>query len=157
MGIPMTKAGFDNLQNQVDDLREKIPDIQKAISEAREKGDLKENAEYHAARESLGMLEAKIADIEGRISQATIMSTSQLNTDEILFGAKVKVLDLTYDDEEEYVLVGEGEADPMNNKILTTSPMGQSMLNKKKGDRFIVDAPAGQMEYEVLDISYEDL
>jgi transcription elongation factor GreA len=157
MGIPMTKAGFDNLQNQVDDLRDKIPNIQKAISEAREKGDLKENAEYHAARESLGMLEAKIADIEGRISQATIMSTSQLNTDEILFGAKVKVLDLTYDDEEEYVLVGEGEADPMNNKILTTSPMGQSMLNKKKGDRFIVDAPAGQMEYEVLDISYEDL
>lgn len=155
MGIPMTKAGFDNLQDQVDSLREQIPEIQKAISEAREKGDLKENAEYHAARESLGMLEAKIADLEGRLSQATIMNTGSMNSDEILFGAKVKVLDMTYDDEEEYVLVGEGEADPMNNKILTTSPMGQSMLNKKVGERFIVDAPAGKMEYEVLEISYE--
>ena len=149
----MTKAGFENLQNQVDELREQIPGLQKAISEAREKGDLKENAEYHAARESLGLLEAKIADLESRLGQATIMNV-KMDTDEILFGATVKVLDLGYDDEEEYVLVGEGEADPMKNRILTTSPMGQAMLNKKVGDSFVVDAPGGKMEYRVLDISY---
>jgi transcription elongation factor GreA len=155
MGIPMTKAGFENLQRQVDEMRALIPDLQRSISEAREKGDLKENAEYHAARESFGMLEAKISDIEGRLAQATIMKVGQGASDEILFGASVKVLDLSYDDEEEYILVGEGEADPMKNRILTTSPMGQAMLNKKVGDRFIVDAPAGKMEYEVLEISYE--
>lgn len=155
MSIPMTKKGFENLQAQVDELRSQIPDIQKAISEAREKGDLKENAEYHAARENLGMLEAKISDLENRLAQATIMSSQDMNTDEVLFGAKVKVLDITYGDEEVYHLVGDGEADPMENKILTTSPIGQAMLNKKTGDRFVVDAPAGPMEYEVLEITYE--
>jgi transcription elongation factor GreA len=157
MGIPMTKAGFENLQNKVDELRDQIPEVQRSISEAREKGDLKENAEYHAARESFGMLEAKIADLEGRLGQATIVNSNHINKDEILFGAKVKILDLSDDEEEEYALVGDGEADPLNNKILTTSPMGQSMLNKRKGQRFVVDAPAGQMEYEVLEISYEGL
>jgi len=149
----MTRAGFDKLQAQVDELRSQIPGMQKAISEAREKGDLKENAEYHAARENFGMLEAKIADLEGRLSQATIMKT-QGDADEILFGAKVKVLDLTYGDEEVYHLVGDGEADPMENKILTTSPIGKAMLNRKVGNRFVVDAPAGAMEYEVLEITY---
>jgi transcription elongation factor GreA len=154
MAIPMTKTGYMNLQNEVEGLRNKIPDIQKAISEAREEGDLKENAEYHAARESLGMLEAKISDIESRLAQAKIMSATTAS-DEILFGATVKIMDLTYDDEETYFLVGEGESNPMQNKITTTSPMGQAMLNKKVGEKFIVDAPAGQIEYEVLEISYE--
>ena len=154
MAIPMTKTGYMKLQDEVEELRNKIPDIQKAISEAREEGDLKENAEYHAARENLGMLEAKISDIESRLAQAKIMNTTAAS-DEILFGATVKVMDLTYDDEETYFLVGEGESDPMKNKITTTSPMGQAMLNKKVGEKFIVDAPAGQIEYEVLEISYE--
>ncbi|MBF0198283.1 MAG: transcription elongation factor GreA [Planctomycetes bacterium] len=155
MAIPMTKAGYINLQDQLDRLREQIPDMQKAISEAREKGDLKENAEYHAARESLGMHEAKIAEIESRLGQAQIISSKNMNSDEILFGATVSVLDIEIDDEEEYTLVGEGESDPMNNKILTTSPMGQAMLNKKVGDHFTVSAPGGDMEYKVLKISYE--
>lgn len=154
MAIPMTKAGFNKLQDEVQALRDKIPDIQKAISEAREEGDLKENAEYHAARESLGLLEAKIADIESKLGQAKIMQATE-SSDEILFGATVKVNDITYDDEETYYLVGEGESDPMQNRITTTSPMGQAMLNKKVGEKFTVDAPAGQIEYEVLEISYE--
>jgi len=155
MSIPMTKTGFEKLQAQVDDLQSKIPDLQRAISEAREKGDLKENAEYHAARENLGMLEAKVSDLEGRLSQATIIKSIGGDADEVVFGATVKVLDITYGDEEIYQLVGDGEADPMDNKILTTSPIGQAMLNRKVGDRFIVDAPAGPMEYEVLEITYE--
>lgn len=155
MSIPMTKTGFEKLQTQVDELRAQVPDLQKAISEAREKGDLKENAEYHAAREGLGMLEAKIADLDNRLGQASIMTSLAGDTDEILFGAKVKVLDITYGDEETYHLVGDGEADPMENKILTTSPIGKAMLNRKVGERFVVDAPAGSMEYEVLEITYE--
>lgn len=156
MSIPMTKQGYENLLKQVDELTDQIPDIQKSISEAREKGDLKENAEYHAARESLGMLEAKIADLENRIGQAQIINSEGISADEVLFGATVKVLDKKYGDEEVYTLVGEGEADPMANRILTTSPMGQAMLNKKEGDSFVVDAPAGKMEYQILEISYKN-
>jgi transcription elongation factor GreA len=154
MSIPMTKSGFLKLQGELDDLRAKLPDIQKAIGEAREKGDLKENAEYHAARESMGMLEAKIAELDGRLGQAQIMDESKVNKDQVQFGAIVKILDMEYDDEEEFSLVGDGEADPVNNKILTTSPMGQSMLNKKVGDLFIVDAPSGKLEYKILEITY---
>lgn len=151
----MTKQGYQNLLEQIDELKEQIPDVQKAISEAREEGDLKENAEYHAAREQLGLLEAKIANLENRVGQAQIMTSTNMNKDEVLFGASVKVLDVKYDDEELYVLVGEGEADPMNNRILTTSPMGRAMLNKKIGDTFVVDAPAGKLEYKILEISYD--
>ena len=150
----MTKAGFHKLQDQLDVLRDQMPEIQKAISEAREKGDLKENAEYHAARENMSMLEAKINELESRLGQAKIMEVSSENTDEVQFGATVKVLDIEYDDEEEFELVGDGEADPVNNKILTTSPMGQAMLNKKVGDDFIVDAPAGELKYKILEITY---
>lgn len=154
MSIPMTKAGFHKLQDQLDELRDQMPEIQKAISEAREKGDLKENAEYHAARENMSMLEAKINELESRLGQAKIMEVSSENTDEVQFGATVKVLDIEYDDEEEFELVGDGEADPVNNKILTTSPMGQAMLNKKVGEEFIVDAPAGELKYKILEITY---
>ncbi len=153
MAIPMTKTGYSKLQDDVQELRNKIPEIQKAISEAREEGDLKENAEYHAARESLGLVEAKIADLESRLGQAKIMSATT-SSDEILFGATVKVLDMKYDDEEIYYLVGDGESDPMQNKITTTSPIGQAMLNKKVDEIFTVDAPAGKIDYRVLDISY---
>ena len=154
MAIPMTKTGYMKLQDEVEQLRQKIPDIQKAISEAREEGDLKENAEYHAARENLALAEAKISDIESRLAQAKIIN-KMTTSDEILFGATVKVNDLTYDDEEVYHLVGEGESDAMQNKITTTSPIGQAMLNKKVGEKFIVNAPAGEIEYEVLEISYK--
>jgi transcription elongation factor GreA len=150
----MTKAGFMKLQDELDGLRDQLPGIQKAIGIAREAGDLKENAEYHAARESMGMLEAKIAELDARLSQAKIMDGSNVNEDEIQFGATIKLLDLQYNDEEEFALVGDGESDPVNNKILPTSPMGQAMLNKKVGDVFIVDAPSGKLEYKVLEITY---
>lgn len=154
MSIPMTKSGFMKLQDDLEELKAKLPAIQKAIGIAREAGDLKENAEYHAARESMGMLEAKIAELDGRLGQAKIMDESHINKDEVQFGAIVKVLDMEYDDEEEFALVGDGEADPVNNKILTTSPMGQAMLNKKVGEMFVVDAPSGKLEYKILEISY---
>jgi len=150
----MTKSGFMKLQDDLEELKAKLPAIQKAIGIAREAGDLKENAEYHAARESMGMLEAKIAELDGRLGQAKIMDESHINKDEVQFGAIVKVLDMEYDDEEEFALVGDGEADPVNNKILTTSPMGQAMLNKKVGEMFVVDAPSGKLEYKILEISY---
>jgi transcription elongation factor GreA len=154
MSIPMTKAGFEKLHDELEGMKAQVPDIQKAIGVAREAGDLKENAEYHAARESLGMLEAKIAELESRLGSAKIMDGSSVNKDEIQFGATVKVLDKQFNDEEEFSLVGDGESDPVNNKILPTSPMGQAMLNKKVGDVFVVDAPSGKLEYKVLEITY---
>ncbi len=156
MAIPMTKKGFMNLQTQVDELVSQIPAMQKAISEAREKGDLKENAEYHAARELFGMTEAKIADLQNRLGQASIVSNANRIHDEVSMGAFVKVMDLKFKDEEEYQLVGMGEADLSQNKILTTSPMAQAMMNKKVGEEFTVDAPAGKITFRVLHIRYND-
>lgn len=151
----MTKVGFLNLQTEVDELKNRMPVYKRAIADARELGDLKENAEYHAARESLGMLEAQISEKQNILNQAVIMGDGDIDKNAVQFGASVRLLDLKYDDEEEYMLVGAGEADPMNNRILLSSPMGAAMLNKKVGDIFVVDAPAGKMEYRILDICYE--
>lgn len=151
----MTRKGFSNLQRQAEEMRARLPELQKAISEAREKGDLSENAEYHAARENLGMQEAKIREMEERLSQAEIIREGERPRDEIVLGARVLVLDTGCGDREEYLLVGMGEEDPMNNRILTGSPMGRAMLNKKKGDVFVVDAPGGRLNYRVLEISYD--
>lgn len=156
VGIPTTKKGLLNMQREIDALQDQIPAIQKAVAEARAKGDLRENAEYHAAREQLGMTEAKIAEIQSRISQATIISSKNRPSDEIAFGARVLLLDIKYEDEEEYELVGMGEADPMQNKILPNSPMGRAMLNRKVGEEFVVEAPAGRLNYRVLSIDYPD-
>ncbi len=156
MGIPMTRQGYLNLQKQIDDKRAQVPVAQKAISEAREKGDLRENAEYHAAREHFGMLQAQINELESRVAQANIVNTPDSSKGEVALGAKVRVRDLKYGDDELYAIVGLGETDPLKNRILPTSPMGQAMLNKKIGQRFVVEAPGGRLEYEILEINYDE-
>ncbi len=155
MPVPMTKEGLENLKVELDALEERRPKILKAIQEAREKGDLRENAEYHAAREDLAAAEARIALLRSKISQAMIVDPSKIGGDAIVFGATVKLHDLAYDEEEEFTLVGEGEADPLNNKILTTSPMGQALLTKKVGDTVEVPAPKGTLKFKVLEIRFK--
>lgn len=155
MSIPMTRKGFDNLQNEVDELKRKVPGVQKAISEAREMGDLRENAEYHAARESLQMLEAQIRDKEHQLSQADIIKAPESGTETVEFGATVKIFSFMFNKEETFTLVGKGEDDALQNRILTTSPKGSAMLGKKVGETFVVDAPAGKLQYKVLEVTYE--
>ena len=146
--VPMTQTGYDKLHEQVEKLVALRPKISRLIAEAREKGDLKENAEYHAAREDQGMNEAKIREIESRLARAYIVRPSK--TGAIQLGSKIKLLDIEEDFEEDFELVGSGEEDYSENKILTTSPMGMALLEKKVGDLVDVEVPAGKLSFKVL-------
>lgn len=153
--VPMTKEGFEKLSADLLELEARRPKVQLQIKEAREKGDLSENAEYHAAREDLSMLEGRISEMKDKISRAFIVDKSKIGGDTIVFGATVKLESLPDKDIEEYTLVGEGENDPLNGLILTTSPMGQALLTKKVGDKVEVPAPRGTLKYKVLEIKFK--
>lgn len=155
-GVPITREGLNKLKEELKTLESRRPEIRDQIKRAREFGDLSENAEYHAAREDLGMLEAKINEINGRISRAVIVDPASLGgTDVIRFGATVTLLDLETEMEETYTLVGEGEDDFMSGKILVTSPMAQAMVGNKVKSKFDFTTPAGKLlKFKVLKIEY---
>ena len=152
--IPVTEAGKKKLQEDLREQEARLPSVRRAIEEAREKGDLKENAEYHAAREELGMLQANIADLKSRLAQAVVVDESRIDHDEVGFGCTVELKDLDDDSVEEWALVGQGEDDPLENKILTTSPMGQALIGHKVGEQVTVAAPAGELRFEIVSIEY---
>jgi transcription elongation factor GreA len=152
--VPMTREGLDKLNAELAELEERRPKVLLQIKEAREKGDLSENAEYHAAREDLSMLEGRIREMKDKISRAVLVDKSKIGGDHVVFGATVKLLSLSDNEEEEYTLVGEGENDPLNGKILTTSPMGQALLTKKVGDKVEVPTPKGALKFKLLEIRY---
>ena len=133
-----------------------MPKIEIRIAEARAEGDLKENAEYHGARESQGMLQAKINLISDKLSRADIVDTSRLPKDQVVFGATIVVKDLDFGDEEKFTLVGAGEEDYDQGRILVTSPLAQGLLGKKVGEVAEVEVPAGTNRFEVLDIRFEE-
>jgi transcription elongation factor GreA len=154
--IPMTREGYNKIKAEIDRLEnEEMPKIVKRMADARAEGDLKENAEYHGARESQGMLQAKINQLRGKLAFARIVDMSKTPKDEVAFGATVVVKDLEYGDEEEYTLVGAGEEDYDSGKILCTSPVGQGLIGKKKGETAEIEVPRGMLRFEILDIRYE--
>ena len=151
--IPMTREGYNKLKAEIEHLEAVVmPQIAEKIAEAREEGDLKENAEYHAQRENQGMTQAKIMELKGKIARADIVDISQLPKDQVVFGCTVTVKDLTYMDEEDFTLVGEGEDDLDAGKILITSPIGQGLLGKKVGEVAEIEVPAGLQKFEILKI-----
>jgi transcription elongation factor GreA len=152
--IPVTAEGKKKIQAELDELTNRVPLIAKAIEEAREKGDLRENAEYHAAREEMGMINARISDLKGKLSRAVVVDESQIDTSKVAFGAKVELIDLSDKSTEQWQLVGEGEDDPLENKILTSSPMGSALVGKKAGDTIVVQAPVGQLKFKIKAIAY---
>ncbi len=152
--IPMTQEGLNKLKAELAAMEERRPQILIAIREAREKGDLSENAEYHAAREELSIAETRIAHLKFKIGDASLVDASKIGGDSIVFGATVKLKSLDDGEEEEFTLVGEGEADPFENRILTTSPMGQALLTHKVGDRIEVPAPKGKLHFKVIAIRF---
>ena len=155
--VPMTRAAYERKKAEVNRLEnEEMPKIAVKIAEAREEGDLKENAEYHAQREAQGMMQAKINHIKGEMSRAMIMDTSKLPTDEVVFGATLQLRDLDYGDEEEITLVGSGDEDYDAGKYLITSPIGQGLLGRKKGDKVSIDVPEGTLKFEILDIRFDE-
>ena len=154
--IPMSKEGYDKLKAQLDKMKnEDMPRIAEQIAQARDYGDLSENAEYDAAMEAQGMLQARINDLSDKLARAMIVDKSTLPTDRVVFGSKVKVVDLDLNDEEDFILVGPGEEDYDQNKILLTSPIGQGLVGKKIGDSVEIDVPRGKLRLKIIEIGFE--
>ena len=155
--IPMSKEGYEKLKVQLDTMNnEEMPKIAEAIAEARSFGDLSENAEYDAAREAQGMLQARINELQDKLARAMIVDRSTLPTDRVVFGSRVKVLDVMMKDEEEFILVGPGEEDYDQNKILLTSPIGQALVGKQIGEQVTVPIPSGTLQLKILAIMFDD-
>ena len=150
---PMTQEGFDKLKGEADELEQRRPLIKKAIEEAREKGDLSENADYHAAREDLAMLNARLSDIHGKLASAVIVDPSKAPKGKVSLGNTVKLIRVTDGKEIIRTLVGAGEADVVSGKILTTSPIGAALIGHEVGDHITVNLPKGAEEFEIREIS----
>jgi transcription elongation factor GreA len=155
--IPMTKEGYEKKKAELDQMKNvQMIEIAKRIAAARDLGDLSENAEYHAAREDQGMLQARINELENKLSQAIIVDKTTLPTDVVVFGAQVKVKDLDMAEVEIFHLVGPGDEDYETNKILIHSPIGQGLIGKKIGEVAKIQVPMGLIRYEVLEIMFVD-
>lgn len=152
---PVTAEGFKKLEAEIKHLKEtERPAVIKAIAEAREHGDLSENAEYAAAREKQSFIEGRILELESLISRAQIIDVSKMSGDKVQFGATVTLCDEDSGKESVYQIVGETEADFKAGKIANISPIGRAVLGKIKGDSFDVQAPGGLKSYEILDVQY---
>ena len=153
--IPLTKEGAEALKAELNQLKNiDRPKITEAIATAREYGDLKENAEYHAAREQQGLAEARIRDIEAKLSNCQIIDVTTItNEGKVIFGSTVTMVDEN-DNEVTYQIVGEDEANVKLNKISVTSPVARAMIGKQVDDPVVVQTPNGEIEYEVTDVKY---
>lgn len=158
MRAPITLKGAQRLREELEHLKSvKRPEIITAIAEAREHGDLKENAEYHAAREMQGFIEGRIQQLEGELSNAEIIDVAKLNVgNKVVFGATVVLADVDTDEEKKYQIVGDLEADIKLGLIAISSPVARAMIGKLEGDAIVIDAPAGQREYEIVSVAYLD-
>lgn len=156
MKYPMTIQGARALEEELKHLKTVMrPQITAAIAEARELGDLKENAEYHAAREQQGMVEARISDIEGRLSAAQVIDVTTIPyTGKVIFGTTVTIANVETDEEVTYRIVGEDEADIKEGKISVTSPIARAMIGKEEGEIVVVRTPSGVVEYEIVQVQH---
>ncbi|MGW8194527.1 MAG: transcription elongation factor GreA [Desulforhopalus sp.] len=155
--VPMSKTGNQRLREELQQLeRVERSRIVKAIEVARGHGDLKENAEYHAAKDRQGHVEGRILELKDILSRAEVIDCSKVSTDTIVFGTVVKLLDLDSDEEVTYQLLGPEEADVKKGSISVLSPLGKSMLGKEVGDEVLAITPGGKREFEVVDIQSSD-
>ncbi len=155
--IPMTRKGYDKIREEVHRLEhDEMPKIVERMAAARAEGDLSENAEYHGARESQGMLQAKINLLKDKLARASIMDNATINREIVAFGAQVTVKDLDIDEDETFTLVGAGEEDYDLGRIMVSSPIGQGLVGKKIGEIAEIAVPKGMIRFEVLDIKYEE-
>ena len=153
--VPMTAEGHSALMDEVKHLKSvERPRIIKAIEEARAHGDLSENAEYHAAKEQQGWTEARVAELEDKLSRAEIIDISKLSGDVVMFGAKVTLIDEETDEKTAYQIVGEFEADVKKGKISVSSPIARAIIGKRKGDSVEVNTPGGGKSYEIAKVAW---
>jgi len=153
---PMTVAGAQALEEELSQLKKvDRPRIITAIAEAREHGDLKENAEYHAAREQQGFCEGRIQEIEAKLSDAQIIDISKIPaSDKVIFGVTVTIINVNTDEEKVYRIVGQDESDPNKNLISFSSPIAKGLIGKHEGDVVTIQTPGGAIEYEIDQVQY---
>ena len=153
---PITVAGLKNLKSELEDLKNiQRPKVVEAIAEARSHGDLKENAEYHAAKEQQALIESRVVAINDLIARANVIDVTKIDNDgKVIFGSTVKVQDLESNKKISYKLVGQDEADIAKNLIFYRSPIGKALIGKNKGDTVSFTAPSGEKNFEILDVEY---
>ena len=154
--IPVTKVGYDMLNDELHDLKSvQRPNVIQAIAEAREHGDLSENAEYHAAREQQSFIEGRIQELEAVTGRAQVIDPTTLSGDTVKFGATVTIVDEETDKEEAYQIVGDYESDMERGKLSISAPVARALIGKAEGDSVTVKTPKGTRDYEILKIEYK--
>ncbi len=153
---PITTQGLEKIKKELEDLKKiKRPKIVEAIAEARAHGDLKENAEYHAAKEEQAKIESRVVEINDLIARANVIDVTQIkNNDNVIFGSTVTVLDLENNQNKTYKIVGKDEADINKNFIYFKSPIGKSLIGKSKKDLITVNTPSGEKNFEIIEVKY---
>ena len=150
----MTADGMQKLEDELENLKVfRRKEVAEKIKQALAFGDLSENSEYDEAKNEQAQVEARIAQIEGMLKIARVIDDAAIDTDTVSIGTRVKILDIEFDDEDEYFIVGSSEADPSQNRLSYESPVGKALLGKKVGDIVDVEAPAGTIQFKILDIS----
>jgi transcription elongation factor GreA len=152
--VPMTPAGSQHLREELVRLKEERPKISREIGVAREHGDLKENAEYHAAKERQGLVEARIKDIEDKLARAEVIDPSKLSGDRVRFGATVTVTNLDTDEAQTFRIVGADEADVNSGTISISAPLARALIGKSIGDEIVVNLPGGTRRYEIGGVEF---
>lgn len=152
--IPISVQGYKKLEDELAQLKTERPKIIQAIKEAREEGDLRENAGYDAARERQGMAEARIKYIESRLALYQVIDLDSLSGEKVIFGATVEVEDADSGETRTFTILGPDEADPAKGSISFLSPVGQALLGKEEGDEVVIDIPRGRVTYEIVNISF---
>ncbi|MFZ5891250.1 MAG: transcription elongation factor GreA [Myxococcota bacterium] len=152
--VPMTPGGAAKLREELQRLKEERPRISREIGVAREHGDLSENAEYHAAKERQGLVEARIKDIEDKLARAEIIDPSKLSGDRVRFGATVTLTNLDTDEEQSFQIVGADEADINRGSISVSAPLARAIMGKSTGDEVVVNLPGGTRRYEIGGIEF---
>jgi transcription elongation factor GreA len=153
--VPLTERGATKLHDELKRLKAERPQITAAIATAREHGDLRENAEYHAAKEQQGLAEARIRDIEGKLSNAQIIELDKVNAaGKVVFGATVHLSNVDNDEETRFQLVGEDEADIKSGRLSISSPIARALVGKEEGDVVEVETPGGKRTYEITSVEY---
>jgi len=157
MPTPITKKGYEALKADLDRLKKvERPKVIEAIAEARSHGDLSENAEYDAAKDRQGFIEARINELEGKLADARIIETTGRTSETVVFGATVLLIEAESGQKKQYMLVGQDEADLKVGKISVQSPVGKALIGKRAGDRVEVKTPAKVVEYEVVEIRFDE-
>ncbi|MEC8435917.1 MAG: transcription elongation factor GreA [SAR324 cluster bacterium] len=153
----MTRNGYNKIKAEIDRLEnQEMPLVTAKIAEAREEGDLKENAEYHAAKERQGFVEGRIQELNGKLAQCNVIDISRLSGEKVIFGATVTYVDIETDEEKTYQIVGEDEADLEKGKISYNSPIARALIGKTVGDSLIIPIPKGKVEVEITDLEFVD-